>query len=437
MNVPAPSRRRYGVLLIWCGGVAMALTGAFTFAWVKLPEWQPQWVIDHSPWADPGVRALLAPRTRSRFDSVPDPVLRWGESIGPVLLAHYQGAADPKERREILHLASRTAERLTEDNPRAAPYPRLSESAAWRLREDLLRLVAMAMAGSDGLRTYEYNAIYIAVCLRGRDLVPEVRRYVRGFKEQLRDDEALVVYLRDAGDLDGLLELQSWYEGKPYRSTVMAAIVECLRPVEPAVAPSPVYDPDSTLRPWATYGRRQALPDAAVRQRIINLLDDPDDTIRRLAIGACVTARFTEVAVRQRIIELLDDPNDTIRRLAIEACVTARFTEAMPKLAQLLDQGRSTSFRPHVIKAIGALAMPESGPLLRPLVKLRSEPWLCEAMSALGSLRDPADFHLLLPLVADEDERISRTARFALFRLPLTSEQKNQVEAAWAQRQKP
>ncbi len=404
MTAPALLRRRLCVLLLWCGGVAMVSGGAFAVAWIKLPEWKPEWVIDHSPWADPGVRALLAPGTRTmrHFDSPSDPVLRWGDGIGPVLLARYQQADDPSLRLDILRLASSTADQLTTDDPRAAPYPRLRESAAWRLREDLLRLAAMAMASGED--QHIYTGIMMARLLRGHDLAPEVRRFVSGLKGRPAGNDLLVEYLCDAGDMEGLLDLMPWYEGNLYRADIMNAVARCLRPDRTAVAPPPAYDPDASMRPWAVSGRRRGIPDAAVRQRIIALLDDSDDTIRSLAV---------------------------------EACGSGRFTEAMPKLVRLMDAGRSLSFRPEVIEAIGLLATPESGPLLRPLVALPSEPWRGHAVQALGALRDSADFPLLLTLLADEDPAIVRHAYIALSCLPLTPEQRNQVAVLWAEQQNP
>lgn len=402
MTTPAPSRRRLSVLLLWGGGVALVSGGAFAVAWIKLPEWKPEWVIEHSPWADPGVRALLAPQTRTmrHFDSPSDPVLRWGDGIGPVLLARYQQAADPATRYEILRLASTTADQLTTDDPRAAPYPRLSESAAWRLREDLLQLAAMAMAS--GEEQHIYTGIGIARLLRGHDLAPAVRRFVHGSPVRPAEKEIVVEYLRDAGDMEGLLDLLSRYEGDYYRHDIMKAVVACLRPDRSAVVPPPAYDPDASMRPWAVSGRRRGVPDAAVRQRIIALLDDSDDNIRSLAV---------------------------------EACGSGRFTEAMPKLAYLLHQDGFQHFQPEVIEAIGALATPDSGPLLRLLATSPSEPWRGNAVIALGAVGDPADFSLLVHLLQDDDDDISRKARIALSHLSLTPEQRRQVDAIWDARE--
>lgn len=38
--------------------VVSVFAGVFVLLWLKLPSWAPEWVVDHSPWADPIVRAV-------------------------------------------------------------------------------------------------------------------------------------------------------------------------------------------------------------------------------------------------------------------------------------------------------------------------------------------------------------------------------------------
>ena len=59
------------------------------------------------------------------------------------------------------------------------------------------------------------------------------------------------------------------------------------------------------------------------------------------------------------------------------------------------------------------------------------------AIVTLGLQRDPQDFPLLLPLLADEDDDIARKARIALGYLPLTPEQQRQVDALWEASESP
>lgn len=60
-EVIAPTRSRR--LPFWAMIIALvvcALAGVFVLLWFKLPTWAPAWVIEHSPWVDPIVRADLA-----------------------------------------------------------------------------------------------------------------------------------------------------------------------------------------------------------------------------------------------------------------------------------------------------------------------------------------------------------------------------------------
>jgi len=56
---PAPSRR-LPLWVIIAAPTACVLTGVFVLLWFKLPTWAPEWVVEHSPWVDPIVRAVEA-----------------------------------------------------------------------------------------------------------------------------------------------------------------------------------------------------------------------------------------------------------------------------------------------------------------------------------------------------------------------------------------
>ncbi|MBA3699979.1 MAG: HEAT repeat domain-containing protein [Planctomycetes bacterium] len=394
MTAPARSHRRPAVLLIWCGGVAMALAGAFTLAWVKLPEWQPEWVMEHSPWADPGVRAIIAAAQARHFDSLPEPVLRWGDGIGPVLVARYQ-RSDAEERKYSLFLSLITADQLTTDDERAEPYRRLSEAEVWHLRSDLLGIAKMAMAS--GHEADVYSGIGIALQLRGHEMIPEVDRFLRGLKARPRYKDVVVEYCRQVGDVEGLLLLLPWFEGNLYRTDIMAAVADCLTPDPKAPAVMPKYDPAQTARPWALMGRRRAVPEAAVRQRIVAILNDTDPTMRMVAA---------------------------------EAVGAGHFSEALPRLIELFDSDPSIAVRRNALEAIAALSRAESRALLRRVVDAPEDPLRNVAVTLLGGLRDPADFPRLFALLDDDD--VSGKARQSLAQLPLTPDQRRQVDERWA-----
>src|SRR5688572_18012303 len=54
-------------LLIWGGALLTLVGGVLGVAWWKLPEWQREWVIAHSPFSDPVVRAMLGPEDEGGY----------------------------------------------------------------------------------------------------------------------------------------------------------------------------------------------------------------------------------------------------------------------------------------------------------------------------------------------------------------------------------
>ena len=59
IDAVAPTRSRrlpFGAIIIAL--VISALGGVFVLLWFKLPTWAPEWVVEHSPWVDPIVRAV-------------------------------------------------------------------------------------------------------------------------------------------------------------------------------------------------------------------------------------------------------------------------------------------------------------------------------------------------------------------------------------------
>jgi HEAT repeat protein len=55
--VAAPRAPRHGLLLLIVVGGGCVLAGAFILLWFRLPVWAPAWVIAHSPWVEPIMRA--------------------------------------------------------------------------------------------------------------------------------------------------------------------------------------------------------------------------------------------------------------------------------------------------------------------------------------------------------------------------------------------
>jgi HEAT repeat protein len=56
-SAAAPRVRRHGLLALIIAGIGCALVGGFVLLWFKLPGWAPLWVVAHSPWVEPIMRA--------------------------------------------------------------------------------------------------------------------------------------------------------------------------------------------------------------------------------------------------------------------------------------------------------------------------------------------------------------------------------------------
>lgn len=75
--------------------VACALGGVFVLLWFKLPTWAPAWVVEHSPWVDPIVRAVEADK-EVRSEAW-DRLAGFGPAIVPAM-AQYLETKIPSQR---------------------------------------------------------------------------------------------------------------------------------------------------------------------------------------------------------------------------------------------------------------------------------------------------------------------------------------------------
>lgn len=482
MTTPAPSRRRFGVLLIWCGGVAMVLAGAFTLAWWKLPEWKPRWVIDHSPWAEPAVRAMLH---EPSVGTVSYPVMNWGASIGPVLRQKYLDGS-PRQRQQVIILAATMLDDLSfyeySDDisrmfmplPDGSPLP---SSTALALRDDLARL--MDAACTDSAASLGETALPLIVALRDPRWTPLLCDWlIEGTSYHKYDDLVLAIaHARDHRAVPRLIPLLALPPGgldpelldipvqQPDPELLSFALRHCLSPNQTLEVTAAGRHPHPHVRAWAASAIPLVGQDSDVRQCLAELLGDAEQAVRLAALEAVIQqgipdefhagfiARLGDEASAVRQMSLravidagvpptfrpdflarLDDPASGLRLLVIDAIGALRINEGGDLLLARLTVEPELSLRISAIEAIGRLEHIDARPVLRQIAVVPTDPMQGAAIVALGTLRDPTDYSLLLTLLSDEDDDIARKARIALGYLTLTLGQQKVVDALWEAR---
>lgn len=468
MIAPAPSRRRIGVLLVWCGGVAMVLTGAFTVAWVKLPEWKPWWVVEHSPWVEPAVRAML--HRREIYDFADSYVMKWGASIGPVLRQKFLEGS-PEQRERILNLAA-----LMLDDPgyddhagdvremfnRLEDGKRLSSSAALALREDFSWLLNAAC--TDGPDELRHAALPLIVALRDPRWTPLLCDWLiaaKGFYSNYYLLQA-IAQARDPRAVSRLIQLLATTTEEVDPERIASALRHCLVPEQIVEVSAASRHPHRQVRAWAASVIDRVDANQALEAQLLGLLSDSESDVRLAALNtvirkkipnefhAAVIARLgderheirriaLDAIITQNVppaflpafITLLSDPAVDLRLVVIDAIGELRIREAGELLLTRLKVEPVLSLRISIIEALGRLEHIDAKPVLRQIAVVSTDPLQGAAIVTLGTLRDPTDFPLLLSLLANDDDDISRKARIALGYLPLTPEQQKQVDALW------
>lgn len=481
MTTPAPSRRRFGVLLIWCGTVAMVFAGAFTVAWVKLPEWQPKWVIEHSPWADPAVRAMI------HYGAIDyryprDHVMEWSAAIGPALRRQYE-TGSPHVREQVLVLAVATLssyhvggfslfrEETREVSPNKQPAQffrsrldgrRFTISEEEALRADLTWLaVTASKEASEALRARSLPLILVS-----RE--PDLRQvpcdwFLSGTSgiDPYQLFEA-IEEIRDPRSVPRLIPLLSTTPESSTRARLAYALRQCLASSQVAEVVGAARHQDRYVREWAASVINQVRADPVLEECLFGLLSDAEadvrmmalDTvierdlpvafhapvivllkertheIRRMALDAII-AQGVPATLRAAFLECLTDPAIDLRMMVIDAIGTLRIHEGGDLLLVRLTGETELSLRISMIEALGHLGKAEIKPVLRQIAQRSQDQMQGAAIVALGTLRDPTDFPLLLSLLTNDDDDIARKARIALGYLPLTPEQQQQVDVLW------
>lgn len=364
-------------------GVGMLLAqAALVVCWWKMPAWAPEWVIAHSPWPEPALRALRQSQGHGREMS--NRLLEFGPAIGPELLRQY-GNGDAIDRRMMLYLAIELA---GSDGVRAEggpPPPRFTVNDIAMLREELFELARLAFA--EGTLDFGESASFLAALLRDRRLTPLMCRILRGQPTPIDPEVANVVAA--LGTLNDPLAVSTLIPLLPIRHRshpdVERALDQC--------------QDDSTF-PQVMAALRHEHP--VVRTWAAHQLQ------RYVTTGATGPARQVVVLSRQviagtTVMEISHQEGDLFAHLAqLQALGTIRFRPASSYLRGL------TAHADDRVRGVSIIA--------------------------LGELGDAAEFPVLLTLLSEEDDDIARKARIALGYLLLTPGQQKVVDALWESR---
>lgn len=444
----------------------MVLAGAFSLAWWKLPEWQPSWVIDHSPFVEPTVRAMLASGFK---DDAVGRALDWGAAIGPILRHRFADGTEI-ERWRVMGIARSLVKKGEELHGVTAIQDvfcwrsdgsLLSEADAVELRDHLRGLARDACAsGGD----YPSLAMDVMVAVYEPDFGPVLWKLAEDRLGQydLSFVTDGIAHVRDPRAVGRLMPLFVAPVEKSDRTYLGGAMRDSLAKSQQAEVLAAMRHVHPRVRIWGVHAILLLDPDAEARVLLPALMTDPDPQVRIAALdvalfdpltpellaGLLACLRDSEAAVRTmsvkgaivrkiplelraEVFAHLDDLEPNIRAMVIDAIGALRLVEGGPLLVDRLQREQERHLRPAILDALVAINHPERHAVLRQLAVTVDDSVRGAAIVLLGRLGDAADFSLLLHLLQDDDEDIARKARIALSYLPLTPQQQSQVDAIW------
>lgn len=374
--------------LIVTGVVLLVVQAALVVCWWKLPAWAPEWVIAHSPWPEPALRALRQGQGLGReMREMSSRLLEFGPSIGPELLRQY-GKGDAINRRMMLYLAIELA---GSDGVRAEggpPPPHFTVDDIAVLREELFELARLAFA--EGSLDFGESASFLAVLLKDRRLTPMMCRILRGQSTPIEPEVANIVaalgMLRD-----------------PLAVTTLIPLLPIRHRSHPDVERALDWCQDDSTFPLVMAALRHEHP--VVRTWAAHQLQRYVATSATGATGATGPARQVVVLSRQVIA------GTTVME------ISQQDGDLFAQLAQL--------------QALGSILFRPAGSYLRALTAHADNRVRGVSIIALGELGDAAEFSVLFELLGDDDEDVARKARIALGMLPLTAVQQREVDAMW------
>lgn len=150
---------------------------------------------------------------------------------------------------------------------------------------------------------------------------------------------------------------------------------------------------------------------------VLAALQDQNALVRRAAVEEVVRSR--DLRAFPRLVELLEDSELDVRRLAIQACGQLQVGAASRGLAQLITtEDTPVVLRREALRALGRVGGPQAFAVLERAVAAPVQEDKEAALRGLGELRDPRAAHLLAELaVAGHGQPMGQLARFHLGRL--------------------
>jgi len=443
---PAPSRR-LPLWVIIAAPTACVLTGVFVLLWFKLPTWAPEWVVEHSLWVDPIVRAVDEVQRRPRGGAlmVIEEALRRIESMGEAARPELLQALDSKSRTTrafVLHVFSSTV-----DERLIGPLVRL-------LAKEARELEAQARTSGGASRIAgqrnQFDTIY-AVLLNqpqaaladailplpaGNDLEAAVVFELAGKLADKRLIPALANILREPPG--------PWNElvGAVYGGRGLMAADALLHSPVPAAIPAllPAFEDASVGVRQVVVGAVRGLfkaVDFRLGQAMCRRLYDTDADVRRTAAKAMVFIEIPEA--EDGLISLSQNAGSGDREAAIFGLGSIHATQrAIDRLAECLagdvDEGVRASVIDALVKTDNSAAVP---PLLRalgigtPHVRRKT----CFALSRTRWVHTTSVQEALILAIDDPDDPTSEWAEKTLLGRSLSPELKLRVQLA-AEQQK-
>ncbi len=147
------------------------------------------------------------------------------------------------------------------------------------------------------------------------------------------------------------------------------------------------------------------LDDPDIKRILIELIDDPDELVRRFSISLLGKMKVTEAG--DRIVEALSDPNWWVAETAIDALGQLKDRSCVPRLISLLEAPMK---RRTAIKVLGELDDPRAVEPLVALLDEKDNQVRLDALDALARLGNPACLDALNRLLKDADKSIRHRA---------------------------
>lgn len=427
-EVVAPIRSRR--LPFWAMIIALvicALAGVFTLLWFKLPTWAPGWVVEHSPWVDPIVRAVEV--EPGHWESASKRMGRWGPSVVPAMIDYLDD-----ETSTVRELAAVTLGEFQDDRAiiplinqmRVETQDSGTQEVARALQEALLKQNSPAVATVllPLPTTSDMTAMIFIECAgRVHDdrMVPALRQILwepasgsEGTPEAKKDD-----LFKMFGGRGGVAASSLSHSPCP---SALPVLLSAFADLDPAIRRRAVH---GVLHLY----QRDVSPSLAEAVRLA--ISDEDPQVRQTAAMTAAIVRIPDV---EDSLLTLSERNDSADRLAAIRGLGAKWASerAIQRLTECLETPDPT-MQLAVVRALNRTSNPTSVmPLLSALfsadAKVRKE--ACKALFWKPQREDPRVFPALLRMLDDPDDAVSSEALRSLNAVTMTDEQRTQVKIA-------